>query len=228
MQQTANSGYHSGIECFEDSPNNVSVSGGVLNLTVEQAAAPFVCQGLPPYPTDYTSGMVSTYQRFSQAYGLFEVRAKVSGATEQGLQTSLWLYPAKLTYGAWPMSGEIDIAEMFSEYPNLAIPYVHYNNSGNDPNATNNSCVIGDPSQFHTYAVAWTPQSMTFTYDGHTCLVDQWNPAPPQVRPEPFDQPFMISLTQALGINTNEFIPGVTPLPATTSVDWVRVWGKAG
>lgn len=34
-----------------------------------------------------------------------------------------------------------------------------------------------------------------------------------------------ICLTQALGIGTNEFIPGTTPLPATTSVDWVRVWG---
>ena len=224
-QQTATSAYHSGMECFENSPDNVSVSGGLLNLTVEQTPTPFVCPSLPPYPTQYTSGMVTSYKRFNQAYGLFEVRAKISSATEQGLQTSFWLYPARLTYGPWPASGEVDIAELFSQYPNLAIPSVHYNNSDNDPNATNHSCVIGDPGQFHTYAVTWTSQSMTFTYDGRTCLVDRWNPAAPQVRPQPFDQPFFICLTQALGIRTNLFVPGVTPLPATTSVDWVRVWG---
>jgi beta-glucanase (GH16 family) len=169
--------------------------------------------------------MVSTYQRFTQTDGLFEVRAKISGATAQGLQSSFWLYPAQLTYGAWPASGEIDIAELFSQYPTLAIPYVHYNNSSNDASATNDDCAIGDPSQFHTYAVEWTPQSLTFQYDGQTCLVDHWNAASPLIDPAPFNEPFYLCLTQALGIGTNQFLPGTTPLPATTSVDWVRVWG---
>jgi hypothetical protein len=60
-------------------------------------------------------------------------------------------------------------------------------------------------------------------YDGHTCLVDNWNPTG-MVKPAPFDQPFMVALTQALGINTNAFSPASTPLPATTQVDYVRVW----
>jgi hypothetical protein len=42
--------------------------------------------------------------------------------------------------------------------------------------------------------------------------------------PAPFDQPFFILLTQALGVGTNQFDPATTPLPATTSVDYVRVW----
>jgi beta-glucanase (GH16 family) len=225
VQQTADGGYHSGSECFEDSPDNVSVSGGTLNLTAEQAASSFLCQADPSYVTQYTSGMVSTYQRFTQTDGLYEVSAKVSEATTQGLQSSFWLYPAQLTYGPWPASGEIDIAELFSEYPTLAIPFVHYNNSGNDPGATNDHCAIGDPGQFHTYAVEWTPQSLTFLYDGATCLVDRWTSASPLVDPAPFNEPFYICLTQALGIGTNAFIAGSTPLPATTSVDWVRVWG---
>jgi beta-glucanase (GH16 family) len=225
VEQTAEGGYHSGIECYEDSPSNVSVSGGTLNLTAEQAPSPFLCPGVPPYETDYTSGMVSTDQRFDQTDGLFEVNARISGADTQGLQTSFWLYPTQLNYGPWPASGEIDIAELFSQYPALAIPFVHYDPSADDPDDTNDDCVIGDPSQFHTYAVEWTPESLTFMYDGQTCLVDHWNAASPLVDPAPFDKPFYICLTQALGIGTNEFIPGTTPLPATTSVDWVRVWG---
>ena len=145
-----------------------------MNLTRAAGGSSFLCPGDPPYATQYTSGMVSTYQRFTQTDGLFEVRAKISGATTQGLQSSFWLYPAQPTYGAWPASGEIDIAELFSQYPTLAIPFVHYNNSANDPDATNDHCAIGDPSQFHTYAVQWTPQSLTFLYDGQTCLVDHW------------------------------------------------------
>lgn len=225
VQQTADGGYHSGLECFEDSPDNVSVSGGTLHLTVEESASSFLCPGEPPYATQYTSGMVSTYQHFTQTDGLFEVRAKISGATTQGLQSSFWLYPAQPTYGAWPASGEIDIAELFSEYPTLAIPFVHYDNSASDPAATNDHCVIGDPSQFHTYAVQWTPQSLTFLYDGQSCLVDHWTSASPLIDPAPFNEPFYICLTQALGIGTNDFMPGSTPLPATTSVDWVRAWG---
>jgi beta-glucanase (GH16 family) len=225
VQQTADGGYHSGIECDEDTPSNVSIWGGALNLTAEQMSSSFLCPADPPYETQYTSGMVSTNQRFDQTDGLFEVRAKVSGAGTRGLQTSFWLYPAQLTYGAWPASGEIDIAELFSEYPTLAIPFVHYNSTANDPDDTNDNCAIDDPSQFHTYAVQWTPQSLTFLYDGQTCLVDHWDAASPLADPAPFNEPFYICLTQALGTGTNAFIPGTTPLPATTSIDWVRVWG---
>ena len=225
IQQTADGGYHSGMECFEDSPSNISVSGGTLNLTAEQMPSSFLCPGEPPYYTQYTSGMVSTDKLFDQTDGLFEVRAKISAADTQGLQTSFWLYPAQLTYGPWPASGEIDIAELFSQYPTLAIPFVHYNNSANDPDDTNDDCVIGDPSLFHTYAVEWTAQSLTFMYDGQSCLVDHWKAASPLADPAPFNEPFYLCLTQALGIGTNDFIPGTTPLPATTSVDWVRVWG---
>ena len=79
---------------------------------------------------------------------------------------------------------------------------------GSDPAATNDHCVIGDPSQFHTYAVQWTPQSLTFLYDGQTCLVDHWTSASPLIDPAPFNEPFYICLTQALGVGTNDFTPG--------------------
>jgi beta-glucanase (GH16 family) len=226
-QQTATSGYHSGAECFEDSPNNVSVSGGTLNLTVRQEASSSLCPGLPlPYFTPYSSGMVSTYQRFSQTYGLFEVRAKLPAAAVQGLQETFWLWPVNANrYGSvFPDSGEIDFAEFYSQYANTDIPYIHYNDSALDSNVTSDTCVAPSAGQFHTYGVEWSPTTLTIFMDGQTCLVDQWHPLFPESGNEPFNQPFIISLTQALGIETNQFEPGQTPLPATTQVDWVRVW----
>ena len=42
--------------------------------------------------------------------------------------------------------------------------------------------------------------------------------AAPKTTPQPFDQPFFINLTQALGLGTNNFNR------ATTEVQFVRVW----
>jgi beta-glucanase (GH16 family) len=225
-QRTAETGYLSGPDaCFVDSPNNISVSDGTLKLTAREESAPFNCVG--DLTTRYTGGMVSTAQgRFSQAYGRFEIRAKISPAQLKGLQSSLWLWPVDSTrYGDYPASGEIDIAEMFSQYPDRAIPYVHYNPLLLvDPLATNTLCLISNLAAFHTYTVEWTENSITISYDGQLCLADYWIPADPQSKPQPFDQPFFIALTQALGVGTNEFDPATTPLPATTEVDYVRAW----
>jgi hypothetical protein len=49
----------------------------------------------------------------------------------------------------------------------------------------------------------------------------------PLTSPQPFDKPFFIALTQALGLYTNNYTPGVTQLPATTLVDYVRAWKAA-
>jgi beta-glucanase (GH16 family) len=227
VQQTATSGYTAGPDCYVDSPNNISVSGGTLNLTLREEAAPFTCQD--PYgnfTTQYTSGMVSTYGLFDQTYGLFEVRAKLPPATIQGLQETFWMYPQDETaFGdLWPDNGEIDFAEFYSEYPNLDIPYIHYNSADNDPDVTSYNCSITDQTQFNTYGLLWTSSTLTVLYNGKTCLVDSWDPAFPLVKPEPFNQPFFIALTQALGTGSNAFEPGATPLPATTQIDWVRAW----
>jgi beta-glucanase (GH16 family) len=222
---TAESGFHSGPECFVDSPNNISVANGVLSLTVRKEAAPFMCDDPNgDYKTQYTSGQVATFRTFAQAYGRFEVRAKVPNTPVPGLQTSFWLWPDNPgKYGPWPLSGEIDIAETYSWVNDRAIPFVHYNN-WLDPNVTNNYCLLSDLGQFHTYTLEWTKDTLTFIYDGHVCLVDNWQPLAPQTKPQPFDQPFIVALTQLLGVSNNAFDPEKTPLPASTQVDYVRVW----
>jgi hypothetical protein len=118
-----------------------------------------------------------------------------------------------LIYGAWPVSGEIDVAELFSQYPTQAISSVHSNNSPNDPDATNDKCVIGDPPVDGVYLRR------------HNLPGRPVDAASPRVDPAPFNQPFYVCLTQALGIGLNLFIPGTTPLPPSSSVDWVRIWG---
>jgi beta-glucanase (GH16 family) len=229
-QQTATSGYTTGPAntpaCYTNSPNNISVSGGALHLTARREAAPFYCAGLS---TQYTAGMVTTSGRFSQTYGRFEVRALLPQTIAAGLQETLWLWPKNASYygNAWPNSGEVDFSEFYSAYPSLDVPYIHYNSAFSfaltNTNTTYAFCPIS-LTQYNDYAVVWSPGSFTITVNGNICLVDNYFPAGGLVSPQPFDQPFIIALTQALGVNTNAFNPYTTPLPATTSIDYVRVW----
>jgi beta-glucanase (GH16 family) len=228
-QVSANSGFLTGqspyYACYVNSPNNISVSNGALHLTARYESTPVNCGG---YPFSYTSGMVSSLGHFSQTYGRFEVRAQLPSTTAAGLQETLWLWPNNDTlYGSWPGSGEVDFSEFYSQYANLDVPYLHYNYGSSDASTNTNvvtayNCQI-NVGQYNTYAVVWQPGSFQITVNGTTCLTDNYQPSN-VASPAPFDQPFFIALTQALGVGTNAFNPSTTPLPATTSVDYVRVW----
>ncbi len=88
-QLTATSGYITGgPDCYVNNPNTISVSGGYLNLSVLKVA-PFTC--VPGYTSSYQAGMVSSYNRFDQTYGVFQVRAKIPGVTVPGLQNAVAL-----------------------------------------------------------------------------------------------------------------------------------------
>jgi beta-glucanase (GH16 family) len=219
--------------CYVDNPDTISESGGYLRISVVKTAAKFTCAGsnvFKNFSTQYQGGEVMTYKLFSQAYGRFEVRAKLPQITVPGVQETFWLWPDNPTkYGAYPGSGEIDFAEFYSQYADRYIPYLHYdynkltvNTSTNTNIVTNDYTCLIDVTQFHNYVVEWQPGRITLTYDGNTCLIDNYKPSN-VASPAPFDQPFFLSLTQALGVGTNSPTAS-TPLPATTLVDEVRVW----
>ena len=100
---------------------------------------------------------------------------------------------------------DIDFAEFYSQYPGLDVPYVHYAGSASDPDVTAYDCTLNQAT-FNTYEVDWAPGTITVLYNGQTCLVDH-----PTTGSEPFDQPFFMALTQALGVGTNAFSASSTP-----------------
>ncbi|HSV40766.1 MAG TPA: glycoside hydrolase family 16 protein [Nocardioidaceae bacterium] len=221
---TAGNGFTSGSECFVNSANNVKVAQGALSLTVRKEARPLSCKTPGgSFRTSYTGGYVASWNRFAQTYGRYEIRARFPSTQTAGLQSALWLYPRTLTYGAWPASGEIDIAELFTRYPDRAIPYLHYQEHSADANVTNNYCMM-DTAAWHTYVLEWTASSITIKYDDQVCLTTTtWYPDGLDM-PAPFDHPYFLNLTQGLGVGGNAFNSKTTQLPATTQVDYVRVW----
>ncbi|WP_310962771.1 glycoside hydrolase family 16 protein [Nocardioides terrisoli] len=222
---TAQGGFHGGPECLVDSPQTIRVRSGELHLTTQSTRKPVVCNTpWGSYTTSYISGAVTSKGVFSQAYGRFEIRARFPDLATAGLYDGLWLYPESPAYGAWPASGEIDLAEHYSAWPRWVNYNLHY--AGEDQDTTRTprpTCRISSPADFHDYVLEWSSDQISMIYDGQTCWSTAWTPAAPLVSPQPFDQPFFMILNQAVGTGANA-PTSASALPATMDVDYVRVW----
>lgn len=212
--------------CMLDDPRTVAVRDGALHLTVRPVDETLVC---PPRAdgtsSAYASGSVSTFYQFSQQYGRFEARIKSQATASRGLQEAFWLWP-DVRYTRllpWPQSGEIDIAEMYSQYPDIAVPFLHYgvdDNGGPVPGLNTAWDCLAPRGEFHTYVLEWTASSLTIYVDGTLCLHNTDGAAS-------FQKRFIICLTQLLGIKGNAYVGAtgeVAALPATMEVDYVKVW----
>ena len=123
---------------------------------------------------------------------------KVTETAAPGLQEAFWLWPDDRYPSAtvWPAAGEIDIAETYSRYPDLAIPYLHYtawDNWGPQPGVNTAWDCLAPRGEWHTYTLSWTDTRLRIEVDGQHCLTnDSDDPA--------FDKPYIVALTQALGV----------------------------
>lgn len=222
-QDTSVTGIPNGTACYLPKPWNLRVADGALRLSAQKLASPFTCRS--PYGnfvTDRVASTVTTKGRFNQAYGRFEFRAKMPNTAVRGVHSALWLYPDKHTYGKWPLSGEIDVMEWFSALPKRVFPSVHYVDGLKDVYSGLDN-TVANASVFHTYAVEWTPTTMSFYYDGKLAFEHSWSPLAPLIGSQPFDKPFNVVLTQAWGGQWNSPTSETTDR-ATMTVDWVRVW----
>jgi len=207
--------------CYIDDPSTISVHDGVLDLTVRKLPAAAPCAGQDGAMTKYVSGMVSTYHLFSQQYGRFEARVKNKATTVPGLQEAFWLWPDDRVESTvyWPEAGEIDIAETYSQHEDLAVPFLHYtenDNGGPVPGLNTSWSCAAQRGVYNTYTLEWTATRIEIFVNGTSCLVNtSGDPA--------FQKPYIVALTQLLGVDGNAWRWN-TPLPATMSIDYVRVW----
>lgn len=222
---TAATGYRVGPECYVSDSSTISESGGALHLTTNRLAQPMTCT-LPngsTYQSSYTSGMVSTSGKFSQTYGHYEIRARFPNVTSPGTHSALWLYPQKQWYGLGS-SGEIDMVEHYSLWPTADISTVVYPNTISTNHHVSHGCTFDNPAAYHVYSLDWTATSMRFSYDSTPCWTTTWSPLAPLLSSEPFDKPFFICLTEAMGTGVNALDQSHVSLPASMDIDYVRVW----
>ena len=217
-QVTALSGFSMNRTCFL-SGRGYRVLDGTLRLQTHRTST-FNCRNRgSDWSASAVGGAVSSYTKFDQTYGRFEARIKFPRYSARGLQGGFWMNPTERTYGPWPASGEIDVAEWYSALARHVFPSLHY--TGRTAHDTA-ACLMGDRSRFHTYSVTWSPSRMRFLYDGRLCFSRAWEPTDLEA-PKPFDQPFTVALVAAIGAGDNA-PSSDTPAWTTTKIDYVKVW----
>lgn len=213
------------LEYYTNSTNNVSVSGSSLHINAISDGA-----------GNYTSGRIRTPDLFSQAYGLFEFRAKLPAG--QGLWPAIWMMPKDSAYGGWPSSGEIDVLESVGQSSTLVQGTLHSgvawyaDNVQTQTFAGSGLMPTGFSTQdWHTYDLEWdkgangNPGTINWYVDGvkYGSRTGGWTVPAGGSADAPFDQPFYIIMNVAVGGN----YVGAPDLPAGSygmEVDYARAY----
>ena len=166
-------------------PDAVSVSDGVLTITGDAEGN--------------TAGMAWTDG--SRQYGGWEGRVKAP-ASDPSYNALLLLWP---TAENFPEGGEIDFMEMMDPSRQTTNIFVHY---GADNSQIDGSVDV-DATEWHNWAVEWTPERITAYLDG-----EQWfETTDPSVQPPG---------PMHLAIQLDWFPKGGSVQESAMHVDWVR------
>ena len=172
----------------------------------------------------YTSARLNS--RESWTYGRVEVRAKVPAG--RGTWPAVWMLADNDTYGDqyWPDNGEIDIMEHVGYEEGVIHGTIHtkaFNHiEGTDKGSSRT--IPTATSEFHTYALEWTPGEIRVAVDGQTYFTFQ-NREQYGWQEWPFDQPFHLLLNVAVG-GTWGGAEGIddSAFPERMVLDYVRVY----
>lgn len=168
---------------YTDSPENVSVRDGYLNLTARYSPTktkwdgtqiPRTCKdGSTVYDAPFTSGMITTKTKdgtvlYAAPGTGFYAEARIKLPTARSSWSSFW---GTGTKGGWPGNGEIDVFESKGYDPSFLMSNIHTPRVGNPKKTTQHQGMMhGDTatsqSEFHTYGVLKTADAIEFYFDG--------------------------------------------------------------
>ncbi|RZT83422.1 glycosyl hydrolase family 16 [Pseudonocardia sediminis] len=135
-----------------------------------------------------------------QKYGKWEVRAKFPKGDKQ-YHPVLLLWPDS---GQWPEGGEIDFAETNSAADDVSF-FLHYGSDNSQDSAKKSL----DITQWHNYAVSWTPEGITGYIDGVQWFQNTDSSTQPPGAMHPT-------------IQLDYFPDGGSPEPTEMQVAWMR------
>ena len=177
-------------------PDNITVSDGTVKLTSRD---------------DKTSA--GMWWKSGHKYGRWEARVRSQAGNGYGPVMLLW--PES---GDWPEDGEIDMMEIPKGDRTKATFTVHWGENNQQDSAS----ATGDFTQWHNFAVEWTPDHIVGYLDGVEFYRNEDGDAQP-----PGEMHFV--LQQDIGPYGNDWIPAPdasTPSEVSFEADWVRVYAS--
>ena len=194
--------------------NNVMVKNGILSIIARKEKKE---------NKDYTSARMVTRGKAEFRYGRIEFRAKLPKG--RGTWPAGWSLGSNIKQVGWPQCGEIDIMEHVGFDPDTIVGSLHttaYNHI-KGTQKTNRLFIKNPYTEFHTYAIEYSPEKMDFLLDDTVYLTvknehktsDEWT----------FDKPQYLLLDLAIGGNWGGAKGvDVSIFPVTLEVDYVRVF----
>ncbi|MBO4253726.1 RICIN domain-containing protein [Streptomyces griseorubiginosus] len=167
----------------------------------------------------YTSARLNTSGSFTAQYGHVEARMKIPRG--QGMWPAFWMLGTPVN---WPDSGEIDVMENVGFEPSTVHGTIHgpgYSGSGGIGAAYSLPGGQAFADAFHTFAVDWAPDSITWSVDG--TVYQRRTPADLGGRTWVFNKPFFLILNLAVGGYWPGDPDGSTSFPQALVVDSVSV-----
>jgi len=217
----AKGGGNGELQYYTARPENVRVEDGNLVLTAIKEDY----TGDDGQKRHYTSGKVNTRGHADWKYGRMEARIKMPKG--QGLWPAFWMMPSEDKYGGWAKSGEIDIAEVIGQRPNIVYGTLHYHDSWPRNQHTGDKFTLpsGDLSDdYHVYAIEWEPGVMRWYLDGNLYETQtKWDTVAAPF-PAPFDQNFFFILNFAVGGAWPGKPNSSMEFPQKMLIDYVRVY----
>lgn len=203
--------------------DNAWVSDGTLKIKAVREPYDYNSDGTSD--ADWTSARLVT-RNISSAegkYGYIEMRAKIPEAA--GVWPAFWMLRHDIYDEGgtgWPAGGEIDIMETSTNLWGVGTVYgtLHCTaGSGGSPIWTQGTQLSGIESDWHTYAVLWTEEYISWYFDG--TLLGGYVPTNYENDAWPYDENFYIILNLAVGGNLGGEVPADLS-SATMEVDYVR------
>jgi beta-glucanase (GH16 family) len=177
-----------------------SVSDGVLEITAKPLASDKSAL-LGGY--GFSSGLITSQPSFSQRYGYFEMRAALPAG--KGLWPAFWMLAAD---HSWPP--EIDVVE------NIGDPRRAYVTAHSSAQKAEGIEVALSDNTFHTFAVAWDPQTLVWFVDG--AEVGR------QPTPSDMHKPMYLVANLAIGGGWAGPPNAETRWPAKLRIDYIRAY----
>lgn len=171
---------------------------------------------------EYTSARLNTSGKFTATYGHVETRMKIPRG--QGMWPAFWMLGDDLGQVGWPNSGEIDVMENVGFEPSTVHGTLHgpgYSGAGGIGAAYTLPDGQAFADDFHTFAVDWAPDSVTWSVDGN--VYQQRTPADVGGNAWVFNKPFFLILNLAVGGDWPGDPDGNTAFPSELVVDSVKV-----
>ncbi|MFE1878211.1 ricin-type beta-trefoil lectin domain protein [Streptomyces diastatochromogenes] len=167
----------------------------------------------------YTSARMNTAGKFNAQYGHVEARMKIPRG--QGMWPAFWMLGTPVN---WPDSGEIDVMENVGFEPSTVHGTIHgpgYSGSGGIGAGYSLPGGQAFADAFHTFAVDWAPDSITWSVDGN--VYQRRTPADLGGKTWVFNKPFFLILNLAVGGYWPGDPDGSTQFPQQLVVDSVSV-----